>query len=137
MNADVLKLLESISPQLVWLKLNDTPVDDETIKTIGKLQTLTRLNLANTSVTDNGLVSLQSLGKLQYLNLTGTKVTSKGLQVLSSLPELTAIYLYKTDIGSEADWLALQQSFPKTKIDTGGYFLPILEGDTSLVKLVK
>lgn len=136
-NADVLKLLESISPQLVWLKLNDTPVDDETIKTIGKLQTLTRLNLANTSVTDNGLVSLQSLGKLQYLNLTGTKVTSKGLQVLSSLPELTAIYLYKTDIGSEADWLALQQSFPKTKIDTGGYFLPILEGDTSLVKLVK
>lgn len=136
-NADVLKLLESIAPQLVWLKLNDTPIDDETLKSIGKLKALTRLNLANTLVTDNGLASLQSLGKLQYLNLTGTRVTSKGLQVLGSLPELTAIYLYKTDIGSEADWLALQQSFPKTKIDTGGYFLPILEGDTSLVKLVK
>lgn len=136
-NNEVLQLLESLSPQLVWLKLNHTSIDDDGMKTIGKLQTLTRLNLANTSITDAGLSSLQSLSKLQYLNLTGTKVTGKGLQVLSPLPELTAIYLYQTDITTEEDWLALQQSFPKTKIDTGGYSLPILEGDTSLVRLVK
>ncbi len=134
---EILKLLESLSPQLVWLKLNHTSIDDGGMKTIGKLQTLTRLNLANTSITDAGLSSLQPLSKLQSLNLTGTKVSGKGLQGLKQLNELTAIYLYQTDIATEEDWLALQQSFPKTRIDTGGYSLPVLEGDTSLVRLVK
>jgi hypothetical protein len=72
------------------------------------------------------------LVNLQYLNLVGTKVTSQGVIQLKNLPKLQAIYLYKTFISS-SDWPLLKSNFPKVTLDTGNYYVPILETDTTIV----
>lgn len=126
------KLLEPVASQLVWLKLGNTAISDSAMTAIGKLPVLIKLSLDNTQITDKGLSALQALSKLQYLNVTGTKVTAGGLLLLKQLPELQTLYLYKTDVTS-ADWPSLKQAFPKAVLDTGGYTLPLLEGDTTLV----
>ena len=130
------RLLEPLAPQLVWLKLGSTAVSDSAMTTVSKLPVLIKLSLDNTQITDKGLIALQSLSKLQYLNVVGTKITAGGLQSLKNLPELHTLYLYKTAVDG-ADWPSLKQAFPKVVLDTGGYTLPLLEGDTTLVTLKK
>ena len=131
-NNDIALLL-SIKKQLVWLNLGQKKIPDSLLAPIAQLTNLTRLQLDNTPITDKGLVSLQSLVNLQYLNLVGTKVTSQGVIQLKHLPKLQAVYLYKTFISS-SDWPMLKNNFPKVTLDTGGYYVPILETDTTIVK---
>ena len=131
-NNDIALLL-GIKKQLVWLNLGQKKIWDNLLTPIGQLTNLTRLQLDNTPITDKGLVSLQSLVNLQYLNLVGTKVTPQGVIQLKNLPKLQAIYLYKTFITS-LDWPVLKNSFPKVTLDTGNYYVPILETDTTIVK---
>ena len=76
---------------------------------------------------------MQSLINLQYLNLVGTKVTTQGVIQLKALPKLQALYLYKTFISS-SDWAVLKNNFPKVTLDTGNYYVPILETDTTIIK---
>ncbi len=127
------KLLEPLAPQIVWLKLGDTKITDAALASVAKLTNLTRLSLDHTNVTDKGIAMLQPLTKLQYLNIVATEITGNGLTTLKGLPELQTIYIYQSKI-SKADSSLLRKTFPKTIIDTGGYLLPILEGDTSIVK---
>ncbi len=131
-NNDIALLL-SIKKQLVWLNLGQKKIPDSLLMPIAQLTNLTRLQLDNTTITDKGLASLQSLVNLQYLNLVGTKVTPQGVIQLKHLPKLQAIYLYKTFISS-SDWPTLKSNFPNVTLDTGGYYVPILETDTTIVK---
>ena len=126
-------LLLSIKKQLVWLNLSQKKIHDSLLALIAQLTNLTRLQLDNTPITDKGLISLHPLVNLQYLNLVGTNVTSQGVIQLKALPKLQAIYLYKTFISS-SDWPVLKNSFPKVTLDTGNYYVPILETDTTIVK---
>jgi uncharacterized membrane protein/mono/diheme cytochrome c family protein len=128
-----LELLVPIREQLIWLKLSDQPVSDDAMKTIGKLSNLTRIQLDHTAITDKGLVPLQQLSNLVYLNLVGTKITSAGLSQLKSLNKLQQIYLYQTAIG-KSDWEGLKNIFPKAVLDSGGYIVPTLESDTTVMK---
>ncbi|MBX2920563.1 MAG: hypothetical protein KF746_00125 [Chitinophagaceae bacterium] len=128
-----IKLLEPLAAQLVWLKAGGTSISDSAFAVIGKLTKLTRLGLEHTAITDKGLSSLQSLSKLQYLNIVGTSITISGLVSLKGLPDLHSIYLYQSKV-LPADLQALRAAFPKAMLDTGGYTLPVLEGDTSEVK---
>jgi len=125
-------LLRSLKKQMIWLKLSDKKISDSMLTIIGQLTNLTRLQLDNTTITDKGLSSLQSLTNLQYLNLVGTGVTAQGLMQLKALPRLQAVYLYKTFINS-ADWTTLKNNFPKVILDSGGYYVPILASDTTIV----
>ena len=50
-----IKLLLSAKKQLVWLKLNDTEIDDSALAAIGQCTNLTLLQLNNTKITDVGL----------------------------------------------------------------------------------
>ena len=129
---DDIALLLGIKKQLVWLNLGQKKVPDSFLAPIAQLTNLTRLQLNNTPITDKGLVSLQSLVNLQYLNLVGTRATPQGVIQLKNLPKLQAIYLYKTFISS-SDWSLLKSNFPKVTLDTGNYFVPILETDTTIV----
>lgn len=131
-NNDIALLL-SIKKQLVWLNLGQKKIPDSLLVLIAQLTNLTRLQLDNTSITDKGLVSLQSLVNLQYLNLVGTKVTAQGVNQLKNLRKLQALYLYKTFISS-SEWPTLESNFPNVTLDTGGYYVPILETDTTIVK---
>ncbi|HLA57165.1 MAG TPA: hypothetical protein VK622_00315, partial [Puia sp.] len=122
--------------QLISLKLGYTNISDGGMTTIGQLSNLTRLSLEHTPISDKGLSALQSLVHLQYLNLVGTAVTLQGVMQLKDLKSLRSLYLYQTHIDRK-DWTSIQNAFPKTKIDSGGYSVPLLTTDTTMVKVKK
>lgn len=134
-NMETIKLLQSVKEQLAWLKLGNTPVGDSALAIIGQCKNLTRLQLDNTRITDNGLDQLKNLQELRYLNLVGTKVTAAGVKKLVTLKNLASLYLYQTGI-TPSDWAALKQAFPKTQLDSGGYKVPTLESDTTVLKYI-
>jgi uncharacterized membrane protein/mono/diheme cytochrome c family protein len=135
-NAEVLQWLPAIKKQLIWLKMGDTDISDSSMRVIGQLGNLRWLSLENTNITDKGIESIQSLKNLRYLNLVGTKVTTRGIMQLKELKFLHSLYLYRTNI-SKSDWPELQKAFPKTRIDSGGYLVPLLPTDTVVVKVKK
>ncbi len=107
----LVQLLEPLKKQLVWLKLDNAAISDESLEAIAKLTSLTRLQLSNTNVTDKGIEKLQSLQQLQSLNLVGTKVSAQGVTRLSKLKNLKNLYLYQTSVNN-TDWVLLQKTFP-------------------------
>jgi len=128
-----LQLLLQLKKQLIWLKLDETNVDDAGMQSIAQLTNLIKLDLSHTNITDNGLPQLQSLTNLQYLNLVGTKISAQSLLQLKNLSKLQSLYLYQTNVAKN-DLPSLKNAFPKTQIDSGGYVVPLLVTDTSLVK---
>lgn len=127
------KLLEPLSKQIVWLKLDNSNISDTTMNSIAKLTTLRRLHLSHTNITDIGLVKLQTLQQLQSLNLVGTKVTAQGVQQLNKIKSLKNLYLYHTAVNNN-DWGVLQKSFPGVQLDSGKYTVPTFATDTTEVK---
>jgi uncharacterized membrane protein/mono/diheme cytochrome c family protein len=133
MGKDILDLLKSIDKQLLWLKLENAKVNDQTLTAIKDCKNLSRLNLNNTQITDAGLVALKDLDQLQSLSLVGTKVTIKGIDQLKKLKNLKFLYLYQTKI-TKADLAAIKKLLPKTYLDTGNYKIPTLAQDTTVFK---
>ena len=129
----LVKQLEPLKKQLVWLKLDNAVITDETMDEISRLSSLTRLQLSNTGITNKGLIKLQSLEQLQSLNLVGTKVTAQGITQLGKLRKLKNLYLYRTGVNNN-EWPLLQKTFPATQIDSGKYTVPTLITDTTVVK---
>ena len=126
-------LLLPLKKQIAWLKLSDANVGDSALNIIGQCTNLTLLQLNNTNITDRGLTAIKKLDKLQSLSVVGTKISGQGVMQLQSLKNLQSIYLYKTGVNKK-DWTLLKKAFPKTVLDTGGYTVPILAGDTTEVK---
>ena len=131
-----LQLLKSLKKQLIWLKLGFTNIHDTNMTNIAQLGNLTWLSLQHTDISDNGLQAIRSLQALQYLNLVDTKVTLEGILQLKGIKSLRSLYLYRTNI-DKADWARLQNTFPHTKIDSGGYQVTLLPTDTMRVKAKK
>lgn len=131
-----LQLLTGLKKQMVWLNLDNTNLDDNTLQELSSLTTLTRLNLSNTMITDKGLQQLAALRELQYLNLAGTKITAAGLAQLKPLSKLKNIYLFQTNVKS-SDYANVKKIFPAALVDTGGYLVPLLVSDTTKVKMNK
>jgi len=129
----LVKLLQPLRKQLVWLKLDNAVITEATMEEVAKLSALTRLQLSNTGITDKGLTKLQSLEQLQSLNLVGTKVTAQGVTQLSKLKKLKNLYLYQTGVNNN-EWPLLQKAFPGAQIDSGKYTVPTLAKDTTEVK---
>jgi len=125
-----LQLLEPLKKQLIWLKLGNKKITDANLGAIIKLSSLTRLHLERTGVTDKGIGMIKNLLQLQYLNLVGTAVTAKGLEELKDLKNLREVFIYQTSV-TAGEWGNLKKIFPNTLIDTGGYKVLLLEGDTS------
>jgi hypothetical protein len=136
LNNEDLQLLQSLKKQLIWLKLGFTNINDSNMTVIAHLGNLTWLSLQHTNISDKGLRSVQSLQGLQYLNLVGTKVTLQGILQLKGLKSLRSLYLYQTNI-DKADWTRLQNTFSKTRIDSGGYLVTLLPTDTIRIKAKK
>lgn len=126
-------LLLPLKKQLVWLNLGNSAVNDSALKSLSGLNNLTKLRIDHSAVTDKGLANLTSLSKLQSINLVGDSVTVKGILSLKEIKSLRRIYVYQTKLLS-GDWQLLYAAFPHAAIDTGGYFVPLLTTDTSLVK---
>lgn len=131
----VMNALSSVKDQLIWLKLEDSSVNDVTLKAIKGCRNLTRLSLNNTRITDQGLEYLLNMDELQSLSLVGTEISAKGITQLSRLKNLKHLYLYKTRVQG-SDWKNLKKLFPKVSIDFGNYRVPTLPKDTIEVKVV-
>lgn len=129
---DIASLLP-ISRQLIWLKLGNTRTTDIALNELDKLTALTRLSLERTAVTDESIGRIKSLPQLQYLNLSGTAISSKGLALLTGLKQLQYLYIYGVII-TAAEFNQLAKNLPVARIDTGGYKVPVLASDTTLVK---
>jgi uncharacterized membrane protein/mono/diheme cytochrome c family protein len=129
----LVKLLEPLKKQLVWLKLDKAAINDETMGDLSKLTSLTKLQINNTAITDKGLAKLESLEQLQSLNLVGTKITAQGVMQLEKLKKLKNLYLYQTGVNNN-EWALLQKAFPAAQIDSGKYMVPTLHTDTSEIK---
>lgn len=133
-NPEVLKLLDPLKKQLIWLNLANSSITDQGMGIIAKLENLKKINLSNTGVTDKGLVLVKELPKLQVVNLVGAKVTTGGLVAqLKGLKELQHLYLYQTAV-EQKDQAKLKSTFKKVNLDFGNYTLPILAQDTTEVK---
>lgn len=130
------RLLVPINNQLISLRAGNTAVSDSLLEQIGLCKNLIRLHLDHSRVTDGGLKQLKQLKLLQYLNVVGTVVSIRGLEQLQGLNELGAVYCYQSAV-QQQDLLRLKKIFPTTRIDLGGYQVPILVGDTSEVKSKK
>ena len=119
---DILRIKENI----VQLKIGGTAISDQGMKSIAQLPLLHRLHLENTAVTDVGLTHLNSLKNLMYINLVGTAITDKAVALLREIPQLKHVYAFNTEIhGNDAS-----QNKGKARLDTGNYYLPVLESDT-------
>jgi uncharacterized membrane protein/mono/diheme cytochrome c family protein len=126
------ELLIPLSKQLIWLKLGNSNCTDAAMDLVGKLTGLTRLSLENTAITDSAFKQLKSLNRLQYLNVAGNTITAAGLEQLKDIKPLKNLYVYKTGV-SAAGFASLKKVFPQAVIDTGGYKVPVLSTDTTLV----
>lgn len=133
MGKDVLDLIKSIEKQLLWLKLENNKVNDQTLTAIKDCKNLTRLNLNNTQITDAGLASLKDLEQLQSLSLVGTKITAKAINQLKKLKSLKFLYVYHTGI-AKADLAGIKKLLPKVSLDTGNYTVPKVDQDTTVFK---
>ncbi len=126
-------LLLPLKKQLIWLKMSHTNITDAGMDIIAQCTNLSRLQLDSTGITDKGLATLSHLTQLQQLNLVNTKITASGLLALKKLEALRSVYVYKTG-SMAADWITIKPYFARVQIDTGGYQVPLLQTDTSLVK---
>jgi uncharacterized membrane protein/mono/diheme cytochrome c family protein len=128
-----LKLLIPLKSQLVRIKASYRNISDSGLNYIGQCTRLVSLQLDHTKISDQGLDALLALHQLRILNLVSTKISVSGIMKLRTLENLKSIYLYETLV-NKRDWNSLKSAFPKTSIDTGGYQVPFLTTDTSIVK---
>jgi hypothetical protein len=135
-DAKDLQLITQFKTQLVSLKLSNTNANDSVLVAISQCSNLIKLFINGTSISDKGLAAISKLDSLRYLNLTDTKITAQGVMQLKQMKNLQSLYLYHTSV-TRNDWANLQQAFPKTKIDSGGYIVPTLATDTTEVKAKK
>ena len=111
-------LLAALAENIVWLKLGDTKVSDQTLAEIAKLKNLQKLHLENTAVTDAGLKNLKNLPYLEYINLVGTAVSDAGLKELAACKALKQVYLWQSK-ATDAGVAALKQALPGVEVVLG------------------
>lgn len=84
------------------MDLNSSPVTDEGIKNLAKLQNLETINFTSTRITEVGFAVTQELPKLRSLNLTNINITPAMLATLGHLENLEDLSLERTTIGDAA-----------------------------------
>jgi len=89
-------------PQLAWIDLEGSPIDDEACEVLGCLESLEDLCLVGTWVTDRGVESLCRAPRLRSLDLRGTRVTEAALLSLATCDELRFVDLRGTQVSQEA-----------------------------------
>ncbi len=113
--------LQQLAPQITWLNLSETGLQDTDLASLNGMEMLTRLRLSGNPLTDKGLSALAPLKNLESLNLYGTSVTDATLQHLASFPQLKKLYLWQT--GTTPQGIdQLKNKLPRLEVDTGFAF---------------
>jgi len=93
---------------------------------------LSKLFLDHTAITDQGLEQLVHLDHLYFLNIVGTKTTQKAIERLTQVSTLDQLFIYQTQT-TAAEKSQLVSILSPVNVDTGGYIVPTLVVDTTLV----
>lgn len=103
-DTDVLRVcnLSSGTETITNMDLNSSPVTDEGIKNLAKLQNLASINFASTKITEVGFAVTQELPNLRVLNLTNCNVSAGMVETLGKLENLEELSLERTQIGDTA-----------------------------------
>ena len=94
---EMLKLIEPLAQQLLWLNLARTGITDEAGSSLSKFTLLRRLHLENTHIGDAISPHLSKLSNLEYLNLYGTEVSDASVSYLQNLKNLEKVFLWETN----------------------------------------
>jgi hypothetical protein len=127
-NSDQLKQIKPLSRQIVEINLDNMPVKDEDLKTLGDFTSLRRLNLSNSAITGSTLGELKKLVNLKSLSLSGTAVNTSQLRELVTLSKLRSVYVWNTKIAA-ADIQQLSAQNKNISYQAG------FKGDTVVLKL--
>jgi uncharacterized membrane protein len=120
----LLPTLKPIAENVLSLTLTGTNIQD--LSTLADFRNLSNLNLSGTKITDASLDDVVKCRSLVTLNLSGTSVTPEGVSKLKACEKLKTLNLYNTSVKS-AD-------LPGVTIEYGGYQVPTLVTDTTVVK---
>jgi uncharacterized membrane protein len=123
--------IKALKKQIVWFNASKIKNADALATIFQVFNEIRVLHLNKTNFSDNGMATLKNLEHLQMLNLANTNITEKGLENIKSLKELRKVYLFQSKVQFSKLKMA---DFPKIRLDTGGYTVPTLVTDTSLVK---
>jgi hypothetical protein len=127
----LLMALKPLAENIVSLKLTGTAV--ENLSAIVDFKNLSNLNLSGTRIKDDALDHVVKCKSLTTLNLEGTAVSVSGVQKLKACEKLRHLNLYNTSIPVE-NHQQLRESLPGITIEFGGYVVPTLESDTTVIK---
>ena len=108
-------LMETYAPYITWLNLSNCKLTNSDLKTIAKLENLTRLNLQQNSIRTNDLAPLNTLSHLEVLNLHSTLVNQDVFEILKSIPSLKKVFLWNTKVSLSAV-LKNKPAFPSTEL---------------------
>lgn len=114
----VLKLAELAAEQVVYLSVENQPLTDDDLETLGHFRNLNRLRLNGVPVTVATIEKLAGLRHLESLNLYGTEVTDAVFPVLERFPALKHLYLWQSKTSQEAA-LAFAEKHPDTEVSIG------------------
>ena len=114
LSQQALTLMETYAPYITWLNLSNCKITNSDLKTIAKLENLTRLNLQQNSIRTNDLAPLNTLSHLEILNLHSTLVNQDVFEILKSIPSLKKVFLWNTKVSLNTI-LKNKPAFPSTE----------------------
>ena len=115
LSQQALTLMETYAPYITWLNLSNCKLTNSDLKTIAKLENLTRLNLQQNSIRTNDLAPLNTLSHLEILNLHSTLVNQDVFEILKSIPSLKKVFLWNTKVSLNTI-LKNKPAFPSTEL---------------------
>ncbi len=87
-------------PKLSFLKVYGPAINDEVLKVVGTMKSLTVLGLNDTAVTDVGLKELKGLD-LKEIHLLRTLISDESLKLISEMPNVVSLNLRDTRLTDE------------------------------------
>lgn len=102
LNNEQLQNINGIAPNIVWLYLGNTQINDQSMQIISKCTNLLKLNLSHTSISSAAVPALKKLSKLQFLNLMNTRIDDNALRQLCMMPGLKKIYCWNSLVSKQA-----------------------------------
>ncbi|PPK86055.1 putative membrane protein [Neolewinella xylanilytica] len=115
---DLRQLAALAAEQVVYLNLDDQPLDDADLAPLPRFTNLNRLRLNGTRLTNVTVELLAELAHLESLNLYRTRVDDGIFQHLPAYPSLERLYLWQTHASSEAA-ATFASSHPRITVETG------------------
>ena len=102
-------------PRITCLEIIDTPICDDALKHLARLDSLRCVTLRGTEVSDQGVAHLKDAQNIEFINLCDTNVTDAGLMHLTNLNRLSDIYAMNTKI-TEEGVRRFEEANPKCKV---------------------